>query len=137
MLVDDPNRFTDVAALGLDETLRCRLGPWQSWTTQIVDVGAGQLLDVVEGRSARGPIAWLTQRPQAWRDRVEWATLDLSGPYRKVFDVMVPAAVQVADPFHLIRLANTKLDECRRRVQNETMGHRGRKDDPRIGRDGC
>jgi len=27
-------------------------------------------------------------------------------------------------------LANTKLDECRRRVQNETMGHRGRKDDP-------
>jgi hypothetical protein len=22
-------------------------------------------------------------------------------------------------------LANTKLDECRRRVQNETMGHRG------------
>ena len=27
-------------------------------------------------------------------------------------------------------LANSKLDECRRRVQNETMGHRGRKDDP-------
>ena len=27
-------------------------------------------------------------------------------------------------------LANEKLDECRRRVQNETMGHRGRKDDP-------
>ena len=27
-------------------------------------------------------------------------------------------------------LANTALDECRRRVQNETLGHRGRKDDP-------
>jgi transposase len=27
-------------------------------------------------------------------------------------------------------LANAKLDECRRRVQNETLGHRGRKDDP-------
>ncbi len=26
--------------------------------------------------------------------------------------------------------ANDKLDECRRRVQNETLGHRGRKDDP-------
>jgi len=35
----------------------------------------------------------------------------------------------VADPFHLIRLANAKLDECRRRVQNETLGHRGRKHD--------
>jgi transposase len=36
----------------------------------------------------------------------------------------------VVDPFHLVKLANTKLDECRRRVQNETLGHRGRKDDP-------
>jgi transposase len=29
-----------------------------------------------------------------------------------------------------VKLANSKLDECRRRVQNETVGHRGRKDDP-------
>lgn len=36
----------------------------------------------------------------------------------------------MADPFHLVKLANSKLDECRRRVQNETVGHRGRKDDP-------
>ncbi|MBU1494179.1 MAG: ISL3 family transposase [Actinobacteria bacterium] len=131
VLVDDPGRFGDVAALGLDETLRCRMGRWrrQQWTTQIVDVGAGQLLDVVEGRSADGPIAWLTGQPQQWRDGIEWATLDLSGPYRKTFDMMLPGAVQVADPFHVIKLANAKLDECRRRVQNETVGHRGRKDD--------
>lgn len=132
VLIDDPDRFTDVAALGLDETLRCRQGRWrrQEWTTQIVDVGATQLLDVVEGRSAAGPIEWLSQRPPQWRDRVEWATLDLSGPYRKVFDVMLPDATQVADPFHVVKLANSKIDECRRRVQNETLGHRGRKDDP-------
>ena len=43
---------------------------------------------------------------------------------------MLPDAVQVADPFHVVKLANQKLDECRRRVQNETLGHRGRKDDP-------
>lgn len=132
VLIDDPDRFTDVAALGLDETLRCRLGKWrrQAWTTQIVDVEAGQLLDVVEGRSAHGPIEWLTNQPQQWRDRIEWATLDLSGPYRKVFNVMLPNATQVADPFHVVKLANQKIDECRRRVQNETMGHRGRKADP-------
>ncbi len=132
VLIDDPGRFGDVNALGLDETLRCRLGPWrrQRWTTQIVDVRQGQLLDVVEGRTAQGPIAWLAGQPQQWRDRIQWATLDLSGPYRKVFDTMLPGAVQIADPFHVIKLANTKLDECRRRVQNETLGHRGRKDDP-------
>ena len=32
--------------------------------------------------------------------------------------------------FTSCRLANTALDECRRRVQNETLGHRGRKTDP-------
>jgi transposase len=51
-------------------------------------------------------------------------------PYRAVFDTMLPDATQVADPFHLVKLANTKLDEVRRRVQNETIGHRGRKSDP-------
>jgi len=131
-LIDDPARFTDVAALGLDETLRCRIGEWrrQQWTTQIVDVGAGQLLDVVEGRTATGPITWLQRQSSEWRAGVRWATLDLSGPYRKAFNTMLPDAVQVADPFHLVKLANHKLDECRRRVQNETLGHRGRKDSP-------
>jgi transposase len=47
-----------------------------------------------------------------------------------VFDTMLPDATQIADPFHLVKLANSKLDECRRRVQNETLGHRGHKDDP-------
>jgi transposase len=55
--------------------------------------------------------------------------LDLSGPYRKTFDDTLQHVTQVADPFHLVKLANSKLDECRRRVQNETLGHRGRKDD--------
>ena len=43
---------------------------------------------------------------------------------------MLPDAVQVADPFHVVRVANTALDECRRRVQNDTIGHRGRRPDP-------
>jgi len=131
-LVGDPDRFADVEALGLDETLHVRLGPWrtQVWSTQIVDVGAGQLLDVVAGRSSVGPCKWLAEQSNAWLDGIRWGAMDLSGPYRKVFDTMLPDAVQVADPFHVCKLANTKLDECRRRVQNETMGHRGRKNDP-------
>jgi transposase len=56
--------------------------------------------------------------------------MDLSGPYRATFDTMLPHAVQVADPFHVVKLAGSKLDECRRRVQNETLGHRGHKADP-------
>ena len=43
---------------------------------------------------------------------------------------MLPAAVQVADPFHVVKLANQRLDDVRRRVQNVTLGHRGLRDDP-------
>jgi transposase len=131
-LVDDPDRIGEPTALGLDETLFARVGKWrrQSWSTSIVDVEAGRLLDVVPGRSATEPCRWLAERGEGWLANIRWATLDLSGPYRSVFDTMVPDAVQIADPFHLVKLANSKLDECRRRVQNDTMGHRGRKDDP-------
>jgi transposase len=129
---DDPDRIGTVSALGLDETLFVHRGRWrrQLWCTSIVDVRAGRLLDIVAGRRATEPCAWLAARGQDWLDDIEYATLDLSGPYRAVFDTMLPDATQVADPFHLVKLANTALDECRRRVQDDTMGHRGRKDDP-------
>jgi transposase len=131
-LVDDPDRIGQPTALGLDETLFYRQGPWrrQHWSTSIVDVAAGRLLDVVAGRSAAGPCRWLAARGDEWLERIAWATLDLSGPYRAVFDTMLPGATQIADPFHLVKLANSKLDECRRRVQNQTLGHRGHKHDP-------
>jgi len=131
-LVEDPDRIGEVEALGLDETLFARIGRWrhQRWSTSIVDVGRGQLLDVIEGRSSIGACEWLAGRDQTWLDGIEFATLDLSGPWRLAFTTMLPAAVQVADPFHVIKLANQRLDEVRRRVQTETLGHRGRKDDP-------
>ncbi|NLD76297.1 MAG: ISL3 family transposase [Acidimicrobiales bacterium] len=131
-LVEDPDRIGDVDALGLDETLFARLGRWrhQHWSTSIVDVRRGQLLDVIPGRSAAGACEWLAGRDQRWLDAIRFAVLDLSGPWRLAFDTMLPDATQVADPFHVCKLANQRLDEVRRRVQNETLGHRGRKHDP-------
>ena len=129
---DDTERIGEVTALGLDETMFNHVGPWrkQCWSTSIVDVARGVLLDVVPGRDSAGPCKWLGQRTPEWRALIRWATLDLSGPYRAVFDTMLPDATQVADPFHVVKLANSKLDEVRRRVQNDTLGHRGRTDDP-------
>ena len=131
-LVDDPGRIGPVDALGLDEALFTRRGRWRTkqWSTSIVDVVSGRLLDVVEGRDSLPACRWLANRDEGWRDQIRYGTLDMSGPYRTVFDTMLPAATQVADPFHLVKLAGSKLDEVRRRVQNETLGHRGRKDDP-------
>ncbi len=54
----------------------------------------------------------------------------LSSPYRAACNQVLPHARQIADPFHVVRLANDRLDQVRRRTQQETLGHRGRKGDP-------
>jgi transposase len=84
---DDPGRLGEPTALGLDETLFVRLGEYhrQHFSTSIVDVGAGKLLDVVPARSGVKPCEWLAARDQQWLANIQWATLDLSGPYRAVF----------------------------------------------------
>ena len=47
----------------------------------------------------------------------------MSGPYQVAYDrVLPPRPFQVADPFHVVRLANRCVDLVRRRVQNETLG---------------
>ena len=132
LLDADTGRISEVAALGLDEHLMMRRGRFRvkTWGTSIVDVGRGQLLDIVRGRDAKAPTRWLLRRRREWREAIRWAVLDLSGPYRAAFNAAVPKARQVADPFHVVRLGNDALDEVRRRVQNQTLGHRGRKDDP-------
>ena len=132
LLDADCERVGAVSALGLDETLYKREGRWRTrrWCTSIVDVAGGQLLDVVPGRDAAAPTAWLEEQPSAWRDGITWGTLDLSGAYRSAFTEALPRAGQVADPFGVIRLAADAVDETRRRVQNDTLAHRGRRGGP-------
>ena len=136
LLAADADRVGQVDALGLDETLFFRKGPrhLKQWCTSVVDLGGpgrrAKLVEVIEGRTATKVSGWLDDQPDAWREAISWGLLDMSGPYRKVFNDSLGHATQIADPFHVVKHANTMLDECRRRVQNETLGHRGRKDDP-------
>ena len=132
LLDADVDRTTGVSALGLDEVLMGRVGHFKVkvWSTTITDVGNGKLLDIVADKTADAPTRWILAQRQGWREQVSWATLDLSSSYRVAFDTALPHALQVADRFHVVRLANNALDQVRRRIQNETLGHRGRKGDP-------
>ena len=136
LLGADTDRIGEVGAVGIDKK-RCsggkaggapRFGAPLSSTWE-----ATSRFDIVGGRTAESAAAWFRSQPPEWLDGIRWAVLDMSGPYRKAYNRVLPNAVQVADPFHVIRLANQRLDEVRRRVQNETLGHRGRKDDPLYG----
>lgn len=37
------------------------------------------------------------------------------------------------DAFHVVKLGTAVVDEVRRQVQQDTLGHRGRKGDPLFG----
>jgi len=87
-------------------------------------------LDMVEGRSKQVFKTWLAGRPQAWRDQLEVVAMDGFTGFKTAAAEELPDAVAVMDPFHVVRLAGDALDRCRRRVQQDLHGHRGRSGDP-------
>jgi transposase len=130
-LVEDPDRLGAPSALGLDETSFLRAGPKHPTVmiTGFVDLDRHQLLDVAEGRSGQVVRDWLDHRPAEWVDAIDVAVIDPFRGYATGLTDRLDATI-VVDHFHTIRLANKAIDDARRRVQQETLGHRGRRDDP-------
>ena len=137
VLIDAPGRFDGVKVIGVDEHVWRHTRRGDKYVTVIIDLTGirdgtrpARLLDMVEGRSKQAFKQWLTERPQAWRDAVEVVAMDGFTGFKTAATEELPDAVTVMDPFHVVRLAGDALDECRRRVQQDTRGHRGRKHDP-------
>src|SRR5262245_3397566 len=137
VLIDDPHRFDDLRVIGVDEHVWRHTRRGDKYVTVIIDLtavrdgtGPARLLDMVEGRSKQAFQQWLADRPQQWRDRVEVVAMDGFAGFKTASTEELPDAVTVMDPFHVVRLAGNALDECRRRVQLATCGHRGRRTDP-------
>jgi hypothetical protein len=131
-LVDDAARLEGVATLGLDETTflkATRLAP-HPLRHRPGGLGGGRLPGC-GGRPHQGHGGRLT-----W-----WPTAGLAGPgphgragplagYANALTARLGHATVVVDHFHVIRLANAVVDQARRRTQQATLGHRGRKHDP-------
>jgi transposase len=131
-LVEDPGRTADVEALGLDETAFLRASPAHPtlYVTGFVDLQRHRLLDVVPGRSGAGVRAWLGGRPLEWLGGVAAVALDPHRGYANGLLAHLGHATAVVDHFHAVALANAAIDDVRRRVQQDTLGHRGRKGEP-------
>lgn len=148
----DESRFAGVTTLGVDEHV------WHHVSTKpITDGGRGpkeltgmvdltrhpdstgklrtraRLLDLVPGRTGAAYVDWLTARNEAFRAGITVATLDPFHGYKNAIDDQLEDAVAVLDAFHIVKLGTDAVDQCRRRVQQDTLGHRGRKGDPLYG----
>jgi transposase len=100
------------------------------WVSAVVDVESRKVIDLLEGRNAADLDGWLARQDDDWRAGIKVAVCDLHEPFRAAFDNRLPHAIQVADPFHVVAVGTRVIDRTRRRVQNATLGHRGRARDP-------
>lgn len=137
VLINDPARFNGVRVVGVDEHMWRHTRRGDKYVTVIIDLtgphtdtGPARLLDMVQGRTKQAFKRWLEARPKAWREGVEVIAMDGFTGYKTATLEELPEAVPVLDPFHVVRLGSEALDECRRRVQQELCGRRGRKTDP-------
>jgi transposase len=131
-LLEDPTRLDGVATLGLDETsfLKATRRAPTRYVTGLVDLEGGRLLDVVADRTRAAVAGWLGARTHDWLARIGTVALDPWRGYASALVVPLGHATVVVDHFHAVRLANTVVDQIRRRTQQATLGHRGRKPDP-------
>lgn len=147
-MVDDESRFDGVTRLGVDEHVWHHVstlppdegGRGPKELTGMVDLTPGpdgktraRLLDLVPGRSGKAYGDWLDARGAAFRSGVEEATLDPFHGYKNAIDEHLEDAVAVLDAFHVVKDRTMAVDEVRRRVQQDTLGHRGRAGDPLYG----
>src|SRR5215218_8992048 len=89
-----------------------------------------RLLDLVSGRSGKAHADWLASRPDGFTAGIGTATLDPFRGYGNAIRDELEDAVAVLDAFHVVKLGLQAMEETRRRVQQEQLGHRGRKHDP-------
>jgi transposase len=140
VLISDPHRLDDVAVIGVDEHAWRHTRRGDKYVTVIIDLtpvrdgtGPARLLDMVEGRSKQVFKTWLDQQSAEFRDGIEVVAMDGFTGFKTAAAEVVPDAVAVMDPFHVVALAGEALDRCRQRVQQDTCGHRGRTGDPLYG----
>lgn len=127
-------------AIGVDEHVWSHAGHGSKYVTVIIDLtpirtgtGPSRLLDMVPGRSKQVFKHWLGARTPEFRDGIEIVALDGCTGYKTAAAEEVPHARAVMDPLHVVALAGEKIDQCRQRIQQATLGHRGRSGDPLYG----
>ncbi|MEJ1093033.1 ISL3 family transposase [Microbacterium istanbulense] len=142
-LAADESRFEGVTTLGVDEHVWHHVDPrtrGPKELTGMVDLTRDEhgntrarLLDLVPGRSGKAYASWLGERGESFRRNVQVAALDPFAGYKTAIDDKLQDATAVLDAFHVVKLGTAAVDEVRRRVQQDTLGHRGRKGDPLYG----
>ena len=90
---------------------------------------ADRMLDMVPGRSAQVLREWMQARGGEFTRRVGVVAMDAFAGWKQAVESVVPHAVEVIDPFHVVQLAAARVTKVRCRLQRDATGRRGVKGD--------
>ena len=103
----------EVRRIGVDENY---LGKKAKYVTLVVDLDSGRVLWVGKGRGKEA-LEGFWRRLKRSGAQIEAVACDMSGAYWSAINEHLPGAAIVFDHFHIIKLANEKIDEIRRGLQ--------------------
>ncbi len=137
LLEADTKRLKETTAMGLDEALFVRLGPYKhkSWTTTVCDVVNHQLIEVLPTREFTEVARWLKARPHHVKDNLEFGCLDMSRTYNAVFKVVTPKATRVIDRFHVMSTSSPVLTRSAAVSNNSASDTRTKRRSPLQGKE--
>lgn len=105
--------LAEVKRIAIDENY---LGKKAKYVTLVIDLDEGRILWVGPGRGKEA-LESFWQRLKLSGAKIEAVACDMSGAYWSAVDEHLPDAALVFDHFHIIKLANEKIDEIRRGLQ--------------------
>jgi len=114
-------RLGDVKKIGIDEI---NVGK-KKWLTIVLDLETGAVLFVGEGKDGECLKPFLRKLRKS-RAKIRVVAMDMSQAYTSWVLSNFPQARIVYDKFHVIKLMNKRLDELRRKLQND-LSEEGKK----------
>ncbi len=110
-----------VRYLAVDESY---VGSKGRFLTVVIDLESGRILWVAKGPGAEA-LEKFFKRLRRSRTKIEAVACDMAAGYWSAIRDQLPKAAVVFDRFHIIKLANEKLEDIRRGLQREAgiLGH--------------
>ena len=121
----DARQLEGLRQVGLDEK---SFGLGQRYVSLLSDLDQSRVLEVVPGNDTQSGCALWQSVPQAQRETIQAAAMDMSAAFAAATAQQAPHVVIVHDKFHVAKMLNEAVDRVRRKEQKELL----KQDDARL-----
>src|SRR5260370_13694257 len=114
----DARQLEGLRRVGRDEK---SFGLGQRYVSVLTDLDLSRVLEVEPGNDTQSGSALWQSMPQAQRENIEAAAMDMSAGFTAATAQQAPHVVIVHDKFHVAKILNEAVDRVRRKEHNELL----------------